>query len=970
MNKVIKRFFFALLMMISFAAMANTLELTNLQNERKLHLAVIEKDKALSLALQQKTLNKLEAKALLATLSLRKKQLLFQLQYLKNKIELANSTLKNLDKKTETVHPLLDDKAYRGQAYWQALLLAYRQYFDVISTEISGIDALQVTLEKKLARLAKAKILNESSDEIHGLNQEIARLNEENEKILQKQTLKVKANSEKNTSIEFYGDINQSEISFNQLVIELIRVNQQFKLLDVQSSDLVPYAKISEVQEEVLILQDKLAGINNSLLWLKNYQQDKKGFLATAYKKRMMGYQAYHQLENEINQLLDKLKVRLSQLHALQKALQKTYEGLSKQLKNKVKIRQGFFASDTGSIKRLAYQLSAFPSATFKYLKTLVNLINVKFFALSWLSFLGLFVLGLLLIIFRFSGVTWLRILIEKEKRAGFSSTLFDLLLQILEKNWFSFWLCFCFFSIVFFLGINYDFVKLIAGLCLVWFVFRFSLGLSQILLLERVSDVSGQDVKLHHHLKVLLIIGGIISALTVLANGLFLAEMVEEFFNRLFMAFLLVASFVLYASRKVIPSVLPKSIRFSRLYLSKAVGIFSTILPIGIFICAFIGTIGYLNLAWVLSGYLVDGIFILAAFIIFRGILIDVMLMISEIVIRRFKNGWVLSEAFLKPLDGLLRLLIFVFFLMFTLFAYGWNSFAEFSAQLKATLAFTLIDFASLSITVKSLIEFLLLTAFFIWLVKWTHEFCYRYLFRNIRDIGIRNSLSTFTQYAVITIGAVITLRVLGVDLSGMSYILGGLAVGMGFGLRDFASNIIGGIILLIERPLREGDLVSIDAYEGRVEHIGIRSIRMRSWDNMQVLVPNSETFNKPFTNWTHQDSIVRTVVPIKIHRHDSPNEVKRLIMEVLAIVPEVLTEPEPQVLLINIDEVLYEFELRYYINIDQSQRMDVRSTVLFAISAQFIAAGIKSPIPTLQIEQHENNSQDTSPQDKSGVS
>jgi potassium efflux system protein len=257
------------------------------------------------------------------------------------------------------------------------------------------------------------------------------------------------------------------------------------------------------------------------------------------------------------------------------------------------------------------------------------------------------------------------------------------------------------------------------------------------------------------------------------------------------------------------------------------------------------------------------------------------------------------------------------------------------------------------MSITVVSFIEFLFLTAFFFWLVKWTYEFCYRYLFRNIRDHGIRNSLSTFTQYAVLTLGVVFTLRVLGIDLTGMSYVLGGLAVGMGFGLRDFASNIVGGIILLIERPLKEGDVVAFDTFEGRVEHIGIRSIRMRSWDNMQVLVPNSETFNRPFTNWTHQDSIVRTVVPIKIHRSDSPVQIQNLIMEVLEIIPEVLKTPEPQVLLKNIDEVLYEFELRYYINIDNSQRMTVRSQVLFALSSQFKAAGIKEPVPSLQIEQ-----------------
>ena len=66
---------------------------------------------------------------------------------------------------------------------------------------------------------------------------------------------------------------------------------------------------------------------------------------------------------------------------------------------------------------------------------------------------------------------------------------------------------------------------------------------------------------------------------------------------------------------------------------------------------------------------------------------------------------------------------------------------------------------------------------------------------------------------------------------------VIGGLAVGMGFGLRDFASNIVGGLMLLIERPVREGDLITLGGYEGRVSHIGIRSMRVSSWDNMEVL-------------------------------------------------------------------------------------------------------------------------------------
>ena len=161
---------------------------------------------------------------------------------------------------------------------------------------------------------------------------------------------------------------------------------------------------------------------------------------------------------------------------------------------------------------------------------------------------------------------------------------------------------------------------------------------------------------------------------------------------------------------------------------------------------------------------------------------------------------------------------------------------------------------------------------------------------------------------------------------------------------------------MLLIERPVKEGDLVSFGAIEGKVTHIGLRSMRIKSWDNYEVVMPNADLFIKPFTNWTHKDSVVRTVVAIKVSRYDSPLKVQGLVLDVLKIIPEVLNDPAAQVLLKAIDDALVELEVRYYINVDLHARVEVRSNVLLAIMAQFKAAGIKSPIPPIQLEQRDN--------------
>ena len=132
---------------------------------------------------------------------------------------------------------------------------------------------------------------------------------------------------------------------------------------------------------------------------------------------------------------------------------------------------------------------------------------------------------------------------------------------------------------------------------------------------------------------------------------------------------------------------------------------------------------------------------------------------------------------------------------------------------------------------------------------------------------------------------------------------------------------------------------------------HLGI------TW---KYLIPNAETFNKPFTNWTHQDNIIRTVIPIRVSRADDPTMIQQLILDVLTIIPEIVDDPPPQVFLAKIDDALISFEIRYFINIQSHTRFEIRSKVLFAITAQFKAAGVQPPIPPLNIEIKDNKSEE----------
>jgi len=652
--------------------------------------------------------------------------------------------------------------------------------------------------------------------------------------------------------------------------------------------------------------------------------------------------------------------LRLQQITTQQKMLQASLENKQQQLKKQLSLRQSLVEYHLDSWPSIISQLYLAPIKFYNYIKSLVIKVCDHYIWKDYwhVAFYWLCMSIIILIAVALSQL--LRIAIQDKERSRLSAHLYDGILVLLYKNMPYLALLTAIIATFFLNHIPFANYELIVNLLLVWLIFRTLIQIARLSLLERLSDSSGQDVKLYYRLKWLLLAGGWTTALMVLSQQLPLSILLQDIFSRLFMLFLLAVSLVFWKSRDVIPSLLRPVLISKKRYFQNAISSLTILVPLILLTTAIIGLVGYINLAWTMSRYQAYLVLLITAYILARGLIFDLMGLLSEWMISSLQNGWLWIEVILKPLDKILRALLFLTSIIILFQLFGWYADSFVMDNLHQFGRYPLIDVSGIHITLISILKFFILVCIFIWMSKWTREFCYRWLYRNAKDVGVRNSLSVFTQYAVILLGSFITLRVLGLDFSGMSMILGGLAVGMGFGLRDFASNIVGGIMLLIERPVREGDLITLGEYEGRVAHIGIRSMRVSSWDNMEVLIPNAETFNKPFTNWTHQDSVVRTVVPIKVSRADDPGKVQALLQDVLAIIPEILSNPPTQVLLKKIDDALIEFEIRYFINVQIYTRFEIRSKVLFAIMAQFKAAGIKPPIPPLQVELKEGEQDD----------
>ena len=660
-------------------------------------------------------------------------------------------------------------------------------------------------------------------------------------------------------------------------------------------------------------------------------------------------------LKKQFTNLIQVVKQKIIAIDLKIKKNQAGLEDYQEQLKKQLAVRQSLSEYQIGAWPTILMQIGQIPAQFYKYMKNLIfKIIDSKQWLQIWAVTLICSLIGLIIVMAIMLNRRLIKMAADREQMR-LSGHLYIGVLTLIIKNM---------PSIAFILSLLVIFnlhsiaptgYKLLLRLLFVWLTFRSLIFIAKLVLLENTTDISGKDVHLYYRVKWLLLAGGLSTMLMVFSDTLPLSLLLQDIFNRLFMLFLAAASLVAWYNKDTITHLLHPTLKNKKRYVRHAVMLLVISVPITLFITAIIGLVGYMNLAWTMSSYQVQLLFLLALYVVLRGTIFDMLEVLSEFMVASLSNGWLWTEILLKPLDKIVRVILLILSIYSLFWIFEWNSGVIILAKIIQLSDYPIFYGSGTHITGKSLLEFLLLVCVFIWVAKWTREFCYRWLYRDAKDLGIRNSLSVFTQYAVILIGGLITLKTLGIDFGGMAMVLGGLAVGMGFGLRDFANNIVGGLMLLIERPVREGDLITIGSYEGKVAHIGIRSMRVCSWDNMEVLIPNAETFSKPFTNWTHQDSIVRTVVPIKVSRSDDPVVVQQLIIDVLAVIPEVLKEPTAQVILKQIDEALIEFEVRYFVNVELYTRVAIRSEVLFAIMKQFKAAGIKPPIPPLAVELQE---------------
>ena len=132
--------------------------------------------------------------------------------------------------------------------------------------------------------------------------------------------------------------------------------------------------------------------------------------------------------------------------------------------------------------------------------------------------------------------------------------------------------------------------------------------------------------------------------------------------------------------------------------------------------------------------------------------------------------------------------------------------------------------------------------------------------------DAGVRYAITSLTQYTIAGIGVLIAFSTLGLQWSSVQWLVAALSVGLGFGLQEIVANFISGIILLFERPIRVGDVVTINNTTGKVARIRIRATTIINWDKQELLIPNKEFITGQVINWTLSDRLNRILVVVGV--------------------------------------------------------------------------------------------------------
>jgi small-conductance mechanosensitive channel len=206
---------------------------------------------------------------------------------------------------------------------------------------------------------------------------------------------------------------------------------------------------------------------------------------------------------------------------------------------------------------------------------------------------------------------------------------------------------------------------------------------------------------------------------------------------------------------------------------------------------------------------------------------------------------------------------------------------------------------------------------------------------------------LAKLVRMALIFFSVLIALSTVGLDLSSFALLGGAIGVGIGFGLQKVVSNLVSGLILLLDRSIKPGDVIEIDETYGWINSLRARYASVITRDGKEHLIPNEDLITNKVINWSFSHKDVRVRAPIGISYKSDPREAMELCLDAARAEPRVNNDPEPRCQLLGFGENSIQLELRFWIADPSNGVGNIRSSVLLGVWDRLKEAGISIPFP-----------------------
>jgi small-conductance mechanosensitive channel len=201
--------------------------------------------------------------------------------------------------------------------------------------------------------------------------------------------------------------------------------------------------------------------------------------------------------------------------------------------------------------------------------------------------------------------------------------------------------------------------------------------------------------------------------------------------------------------------------------------------------------------------------------------------------------------------------------------------------------------------------------------------------------------------RIALITLAILIALNSVGIDFTALAVFGGALGVGLGFGLQKIFSNLVSGIMLLMDKSIKPGDVISLGTTFGWINHLGLRYTSVITRDGMEHLIPNEELITQRVENWSFSNKLIRLRIPVGVAYNTDVRQAMSLCLEAVEMIPRVQLDPEPRVQLIGFGDSSVNLEIRIWIDDPENGRANITSEVLLAVWDKFHEHNIGIPFP-----------------------